>query len=692
MKTFIAAALLAFALPAAGASPSASGRDYHPEQKVSGTIRVSGSDHMGALLKRWEQGFRKFHPEARFTEWLKGSGSGMYGLEMRTADIALMGRPVNPYERYGIYERAWVYPVEIEVATGSHTQPRKSPAYTIFVHKDNPLAKLTVKQLDRIFGAERAGGWNALTWDLSAARSKADNIRTWGQLGLTGEWASKPIHVYGPPNLGAGTTTYFQSRVMGGGEIFNEDLREYADRPRMIADLGSDRYGIGYTALGYGTSGVKAIAIGEKDAGPFVAPTRASVADRSYPLARPVYIYYAIDNEKTEIAKPRVDPKGREFVRYVLSRQGQEAVAQEGVYLPLTSRIVTEQLAKLAFEGVPPERVLVGAEDDVVRVRMSVDEDPIVLRLAQSLGYLKQEGIEIVPVDLTKIVPHDYLMQEPLVKGQIEAAYHWFNHTVFGARHGFPVKAVMLFNDAPGMKVMVANRVKGEIRGAADFKGKRIAEGAGYGTKSVINGYMTRKAGLAPYSYTPVMLEKKGREQAVLQGLKDGVVDVMTFEEPISSNLLATNLATTLYDLSGADATTKVLGAPFPAQALLMSPKYIEAHPDVAQRLVSALVKVMRFINSHNADEIAAKLPADYFAGKDRAAEVKLIRDTLSTFARDNYAFSADEVKLAVDINLSSGFDKSEEGQWRASGDKSRVRAGELYTNRFVEKAMKEIK
>jgi NitT/TauT family transport system substrate-binding protein len=325
------------------------------------------------------------------------------------------------------------------------------------------------------------------------------------------------------------------------------------------------------------------------------------------------------------------------------------------------------------------------------QVRMSVDEDPIVLRLADSLGYFKQEGIEIVRVDLEKLMHEDYLMQEPLMKGQIDAAYHWFNHVIFGVRHGFPVKAVMVFNDAPGMKVMVANRVKGEVRNAADFKGKRVAEGAGYGTKSVINGYMTGKAGLPAGSYTPVMLEKKGREEAVLQGLKDGKVDIMTFEEPISSNLLGTGLATTLYDLSSGTKTAKVLGAPFPAQSLIMSPEYIKQHPDTVQHLVNALVRSMRFINAHNADEIAAKLPADYFAGKDRAAEVKLIRDTLGTFAH-SYAFTPAEVKLATDINLSSGFDKSVEGRWRATGDKSKVRADELYTNRFVEKAMKEIR
>ncbi len=326
-----------------------------------------------------------------------------------------------------------------------------------------------------------------------------------------------------------------------------------------------------------------------------------------------------------------------------------------------------------------------------VQVRMSVDEDPITVRLAKSLGYLEAEGIEIVPVDLEKLSGEDYLMQKPLVEGRIDASYHWFNHLIFGARHGYPVKAVMLFNDAPGMKVLVANRVKGEIHGARDFKGKRVAEGAGYGTKSVINGYMVMKAGLPPNSYKPVMVQKKGREQAVLNGLREGVVDVMTFEEPFCSELLATGLATTLYDLSSGPGTARILGAPFPAQSLFMSPRYIDAHPDVVQRLVNAMVRAMRFINSHSADEIAAALPADYFAGKDRAAEVRLIADTLPTFAQGDYSFSSAEVKLAADINLTARFDDSVEGQWRATGDRSLVRPEALYDNQFVEKAMRQI-
>ena len=335
---------------------------------------------------------------------------------------------------------------------------------------------------------------------------------------------------------------------------------------------------------------------------------------------------------------------------------------------------------------------LATAAGKLTQVRMSIDEDPITIRLARSLGYLAAEGVEIVPVDLEKLAGEDYLMQEPLMKGQIDASYHWFNHAVFGARHGFPIRAVMVFNDAPGMTVMVANRVKGEVKGVADFKGRRIAEGAGYGTKSVITNYLAVKAGLPAHSYTPVMLGKEGRQEAVIQGLKDGTVDVMTFQEPVTSALMATKMVSVLYDLNSKESTAKVLGAAFPAQTLLMSPRYMEAHSDTVQHLVNALVKAMRFINSHSAEEIAAKLPADYFKDKDRAAEVKLIRDTLPTFAKGDYSFSAAAVKLVTEINLTSDFDKSVEGQWRATGDKSTVRPAELYSNRFVDKAMRDIK
>ncbi len=329
---------------------------------------------------------------------------------------------------------------------------------------------------------------------------------------------------------------------------------------------------------------------------------------------------------------------------------------------------------------------------DTIRIRLAVDEDPIVPRLAQSLGYFRDEGIEIVPVKVEDFSHEDYLLQEPLVKGQIDAVYHWFNHAVFGARHNLPIKAVMVLNDAPGMTIMVANRVKNQVRSAADFKGRKVAEGASYGTKSLITNYLARKAGLPPHSYTPVMVESEGRQQAVIKGLAQGEVDVMTFQEPITSALLATKLVTPLYDLNSGDSTAKVLGTTWPAQSILMAPAYIDAHPDAVQRLVNAFVRTMRYVNSHSADEIIAALPATYFEGKDRAAESSYIRQTLPTFAKHGYAFSPEAVRVVVDAIQTFDFDDSEEGRWRATAENDRIDPAQLYTNRFVVAAMRAIK
>jgi len=127
----------------------------------------------------------------------------------------------------------------------------------------------------------------------------------------------------------------------------------------------------------------------------------------------------------------------------------------------------------------------------------------------------------------------------------------------------------------------------------------------------------------------------------------------------------------------------------FPAQSLLISPAYIEAHPDTVQHLVNALVKAMRFVNSRTAEEIAEKLPPDYFDKKDRSAQIKFIRDTLPTYAKGDYSFSPAAVKLVVDAIQASAFDSSPEGQWRATGENSKVKIDQLFDNRFVRNAMR---
>ena len=342
-----------------GKSPAAN----IPEHRFTGTIRISGNHHMAALMKRWESGFKKIHQQIQFATTLNGSAAGIYGLDMRVADIALMGRPLHPYERYGNYERAWVYPVEMEVATGSEKIPGKSAAYAILVHRDNPVTKLTLAQLDGIFGAERGGGWNALTWETKAARTRDKNIRSWGQLGVAGTLKDQPIRVYAPPLQGAGTITYFQTRVFGGGAMWNEDLREYADREKMLADLAADPAGIAVTALGNGHAGTKAVALAATEGGHFIALTRANVAARHYPLARPVYMVVTIDNEKSDVAAPHlaphIAPHIRQFLRYVLSREGQHEVTRDGVYLPLSVAVADAQRRKIDAMEIPPELGLI---------------------------------------------------------------------------------------------------------------------------------------------------------------------------------------------------------------------------------------------------------------------------------------------------------------------------------------------
>jgi phosphate transport system substrate-binding protein len=158
--------------------------------------------------------------------------------------------------------------------------------------------------------------------------------------------------------LGAGAVSFFQARVLQGGAMWNEDLREYDNLTKMLADLRRDPDGIAYAPLTYGNDGLKPIMLASTAAGPYVALTGKTVGDRSYPLARPVYIDYTIDDERSQIANPRVDPKVDEFMRFVLSAQGQAIVRHDGTFLPLTATVVRRQLQILQSRGIPPEKVL----------------------------------------------------------------------------------------------------------------------------------------------------------------------------------------------------------------------------------------------------------------------------------------------------------------------------------------------
>ena len=325
---------------------------YRPEQHASGTIREWGDNYFADsyLNQYWEEGFHRYQPGVHFDYNMKSPLLSIPALATGVADLAPCR--LITFAELEAYQRAYNRdPLEVLVATGSYNVPGWSPALAIVLHKDNPLSKLTLKQLDGIFGTERTGGWQGTTWHPEAARGAEDNIRTWGQLGLTGKWKDQPIHVYGL-NLRYGMTYSFAAKVFHGGDKWNEHLIEYANyaapngaiaiaADQLMADLSKDPYGIGYSGVMFLTPQTKAIPIATKDGGPYVELTIENVRNRTYPLLLDIFFYL-----NREPGKP-LDPKLKEFLRYTLSREGQDAIQRDGKYLPLTGDAVKEQLRKL---------------------------------------------------------------------------------------------------------------------------------------------------------------------------------------------------------------------------------------------------------------------------------------------------------------------------------------------------------
>lgn len=326
---------------------------YEPAGLVSGTIRIWGEDVAADLVRSWEDGFRKYQPAVRFDDNMKSSALAIPALTTGVADMGVMGRELFPLEVMAYQHVFKAPPLTVTVATGSYDVKSKSCALVVYVHKDNPITSLTMNQLDGIFGSERSGGWNAekTAWLPENGRGPEHNIRTWGQLGLAGEWKDAPIRVYGFDLTRTPTARNFAKKVLKGGDKWNENLKELVavSRPdgtvwlahdQIIEALGKDRYGIGFSGIPYETSLVKRVAVAPKDGGPYIEPTKQNVQNLTYPLFR------SLDAQVNRtLGRPAAPLK--EFLRFILSREGQQAVVREGDYLPLTAEAAREQLRKL---------------------------------------------------------------------------------------------------------------------------------------------------------------------------------------------------------------------------------------------------------------------------------------------------------------------------------------------------------
>jgi phosphate transport system substrate-binding protein len=314
-------------------------RPYVAEQQVSGVIRNFGNNYIPALMKAWEEGFRRKQPGIRFETDLPGSEAAMASLYGGTADLAFIGREGYESETHAFEETFGYPPLGIEISSGSFATPHKTFALMVFVHKSNPLARLSLPELARLYGCPDTGNRSAIT--------------VWGQLGLKGEWEHRPIHLYGYTPT-TGMARYFQRAVLNGSNRWAEQLRDFDNgrQPNgevinagvfVLDALAKDPDGIAYANFLYAGPEVRALALSKNESfhATYWEPTRPNAFRRDYPLTRFTTVFL---NRRP--GQP-VDPKLCEFLRYILSRDGMNAVLQDGSYLPLNAAQVQLELKKL---------------------------------------------------------------------------------------------------------------------------------------------------------------------------------------------------------------------------------------------------------------------------------------------------------------------------------------------------------
>jgi phosphate transport system substrate-binding protein len=309
--------LVASLLPAVGHAADAVKVDdtiaaYDKVSGVSGNLNSIGSDTLNNLMTLWAEGFRKQYPNVRIQVEGKGSSTAPPALIAGSAQIGPMSREMKPTE-IDEFEKKYGYkPTAIEVAIDG---------LEVFVNKDNPIEKLTVPQVDAVFSKTRLCGAPA-------------DVTTWGDLGATGVWASRGISLYGR-NSASGTYGYFKEHALCKGD-YRDTVKEQPGSSSVVQGISADPNGIGYSGMGYRTSSVKALAIAAKDGGAYVTAEPENIYAGKYPLSRFLYLYV------NKAPNQPLDPLVREFLRYVISKQGQEVVIKDG-FLPLTASIVARE-------------------------------------------------------------------------------------------------------------------------------------------------------------------------------------------------------------------------------------------------------------------------------------------------------------------------------------------------------------
>ena len=309
----LVSAVVASSAAFAGAKLDANLPVYQKSSGVSGNLSSVGSDTLANLMTLWAEEFKRAYPNVNIQIQAAGSSTAPPALTESTSNLGPMSRKMKSKE-VAAFEKKYGYkPTAIPVAID---------ALAVYVHKDNPIKGMTIADVDAVFSSTRKCG------------GKKD-VKSWGDLDMTGSWKNRGIQIYGRNSV-SGTYGYFKKKALCKGDYKN-NVNEQPGSASVVQSVSSSLNGIGYSGIGYKTSGVKAVPLAKKPGKPFVAATPENAVSKKYPLSRFLYVYVNKHPNKP------LAPLEREFIKLVLSKSGQQVVIKDG-YIPLPSKVVKKAL------------------------------------------------------------------------------------------------------------------------------------------------------------------------------------------------------------------------------------------------------------------------------------------------------------------------------------------------------------
>ena len=292
--------------------------DYQKVSGISGNLSSVGSDTLANLVTLWAESYKREYPNLNIQIQAAGSSTAPPALTEGTASIGPMSRKMKDAELQAFEQRFGYPPTAVPVAID---------ALAIFVNKDNPLRQLTLEQVDAIFSSTRLCGG-------------PHELKTWGDLGLTGDWARRPIQRFGRNSV-SGTYGYFKEAALCRGD-FRANVNEQPGSASVVQAISQSLGGIGYSGIGYQTASVHTLALARQGTTDFVEDNQENTLSGRYPLARYLYVYV------NKAPNRPLNPLEGEFLRLILSRSGQEAVVKDG-YIPLPTAVVQQALKTLGY-------------------------------------------------------------------------------------------------------------------------------------------------------------------------------------------------------------------------------------------------------------------------------------------------------------------------------------------------------